>query len=624
RLRCCSSSRNQLSNPRMSYGTPGGYQTMVRGPMTGQLGPGPAQQPRMMMPTGGSSVPMGAAQAAPNRGPAMYAAQQMPMHAGQQMAPRQAYQMNNMQVNQQFAQMMQSFPPEIQMQINQEPDQSRKYSLAQYHWQQLTQQQQQRRRMMMQQQQAAGGMPQQMRPIRVPSSSSMTASPGMVHSQMSMMQPGTPIQGMGQPIMHHNPPSQGSSMQIMSVSPKPVQQYIDPQSGQLQPCQPTSATTSPATQLVGQSPSSQPKTPAQGIAMDPFADLQMPQFPQNSNPSSSGTNPGSNPAPSVVEAQMQQYKKKVKEMNLKFRDKIEKLIHKVKGDDGKHPVPPGLERYLEIMEEKRVVSIDFLDRIVGTLTRFFERSHPMYALHEAVRFRRTHPELENEPANPTPDRWEAVSHLKIQIPEQIQALYPEPRPGFGKRLASPRVQAAKRARLSLSQPEFKAPQQKESAQMQEQKPEVFDPISDEVLMKLPRVIPTRFEGAPWVIPEMAAQELVNSGLRWKVDQRPPCKDTPDVQLVIEGDKILTAPLRILLPHGYPNLSPQVLFSESFPKTSQVSVNLENHFRRIINLHGCKTLGQILVGWKAACERYNRPPSQNGFLNPHQNATKMFA
>ncbi|CAJ0943062.1 unnamed protein product, partial [Mesorhabditis belari] len=622
----------------MSYGgQPGDQYAMMRTGAPNQQ-PQPGMQQRMMMGGAPGGVQMIQPQRAAGPQTAMYG-------PNPNMIPPQNLQMQQQGYHMQQQQripinaMVSHLPPHQQQEVATIADPQQRMARIQQYFQQLQRQrmqQQQQQQMVMQRPMQPGpgqahgnmmrpvapmypnGMPQQpaaqMPPMvsgqppiqhqtmmqRIPSSSSMMGS-----SPMSMGQGSVPGMSGGTPNMQPGTPQQQQMQQVGPNTAVPSPKVASLQAGQM-----GVNATSPATQIIGQSPvaSSQPKTPAQGQ-------------PPTNTPGSTGTtgNPGSQQQ-AMNEEENRIYKERINEMNRKYRDSLMRILDRAKLD--REQPPAGTEKFAEILDEKRVVSLDFLDRLSSGMQKLIERNNPINFIMDAIKQRcqaEGSPSTSGELSEETKrlidnliDPWAPVKHLRIRVPDHVRAIYKKDAQPSKKRKADDDSEPVEVKRQRPNS-ESDSTEQKMTPSSQNQSMKVFPmPSYNSVYQENAGSVPCLFDlGKRWKLPEEAMRELSATGARWAVDKRPPCKETPDVQLCIESEELLTCPLRVLLPVGYPSIAPQVLFAESFPPSVTLSASLETFFRRRLALQSDKSLTSLILSWRAACEQQvaaNRTPS----------------
>lgn len=616
---------------------------MGGGPQPGQMGPG-GQMPRPMY-----GMPGMAPQVMQQQG---YTAAQQ-----QQMVFQQ----------QQLQHVFRSFPPSLQQQINAEPDHTKRAIMIKtFHSRNLQQQQ-------LHQQQAAAAAaaaagPQQQVPMSsgIGAAQRMQVPSGPMVMRQSVTQPSgygpgvMPPMAMQQQASQHPGQQQNMQMQRMLGSSGPGGQ--PGMSSGMQAGGPLSVPSAshPVHAMAGSNSVSAPQQPAAspqiaalqagGAGMGSSPANLMGQSPANprtpgQGPQSVGTAPNSQQAPaSQEEAITPEYTEKLKTMKDKHYEDLKRIFERSKLD-GQNP-PKGLERLMEVMEEKRTVTLQLLEKLHTNVGTLVERQSLTYPLLEAVRCldnerRRSggsntsdcgHASIgatatvstsvsvpdvtvEDSIKYKFPDPWAPVRHLMIRVPEHVRALFKD-----GESSAASDALPVLRKRPINKEDDLqwnsKSGVYETDAQRSAKKARIEEQFQtskakeEQQNAPAPIQIPCMFDArVQWMLSPEATQEL--DGAKWRIeaDHAPAGQLSPDVLICIESNLLMCCPLRILLPRNYPVEPAVVLYERSFPASAPLSSQLEALFRRRIGVHSERSLTAIQAAWHDACEQQLR--LQNG-------------
>ncbi|CAD6188049.1 unnamed protein product [Caenorhabditis auriculariae] len=288
--------------------------------------------------------------------------------------------------------------------------------------------------------------------------------------------------------------------------------------------------------------------------------------------------PGSQqPASNQPEERSAEYTALLKELQTLYLDQLRRISDRCAVDSG--PKPKGLERVMEVLEEKRTVRYQLLQGLRPQIRELVEKESLTYPLMDVLRKKLVPSHKYEEILNPSSpeklfddetndavptrlDPWQSISHMRIKVPENVREMI---------KVAVEEVtreDTRKRVRDEASEEEF---HKRKVARRRERHfgvPRTISPSEDPRFM-----IDCLFDKrVPWIMPSEARAELVKCP--WRVDELnlPTSSSCPAVIVCIEPENMLCEPLRLIVPAAYPAEPASVQFDRSFPLEKGAKIN----------------------------------------------------
>uniref|UniRef100_A0A1I7W9N6 Mediator complex subunit 15 n=1 Tax=Heterorhabditis bacteriophora TaxID=37862 RepID=A0A1I7W9N6_HETBA len=304
--------------------------------------------------------------------------------------------------------------------------------------------------------------------------------------------------------------------------------------------------------------------------------------PASVQPSSVGA-PGSQQPPSVPgqEERSKEYDDTIKNLKDQFYEKLKRIRDRFNMDNS--PKPPGFDRLMEILDDKRTVPMPLLEKIVGNVRTVVERHSLTYPVLEAIRV------IEKEISHDTVaveippitsiDPWKDVRHMMIRVPDHIVRLYKDDKISSDKSFKrrsdgsfwnenEPSTKITK-VEARTAEPLLYTPAVI-SSPIDSQQDSADGDYAESKRIKIDCLFDNR---KPWKMSVTASREL--NDLPWRVDTDclPASSQSADAVICFDSQLIVCPPLRVLVPASYP-LDPAVIqFDRSFPRGVQVSGQL---------------------------------------------------
>ncbi|VDK44227.1 unnamed protein product [Anisakis simplex] len=353
----------------------------------------------------------------------------------------------------------------------------------------------------------------------------------------------------------------------------------------------TSATTilpnynSPQSSLIIQQPSSVGVTSMQQTAIQHRGPMSVPSAIYQQHPHDGGmTNVqlmSSNEADKAA-TEEPLYSQKLEQLKA-YQDQIRRIIERNRLD-GQQPKQK-YERLIEIMEGRRKVDLNLMEKLIVSVKCTVERSSVCYPLLEIARID-SNSLLSDTLKSSLPDPWIDFRQYSIKVPDEVIAITNENinKQSPQKRNASFGGVASKRIKKEDGLPVSVSVDEKKVIGASEK-----------------RILVDCSDGSKIELSNEVCGELRNARFRFDTDLLPISSESTEVHVLIENDSLLVPPLRLVIPVKYPEVGASIWRDQwSFGSDLDSEVNV--HFeKRLAMTNNSSSVAEIINAWRIACE-----------------------